>query len=182
MYDAFNKGDIETLNIDEYGRQVNDTIGYFRYTAFKEQVEAAGLSSAEKTQVLRIYRNYLIQELPGFQRDYGLLNPVKAKNILEEMQQKWIQNDVILSTESGKAFEAFDPIWREVGKISSELSPTGNPEWWLTSTDDDARALRLGVAQIAKNITEQYPDFKYVWIGVYSRLFRDDKEIAGLFS
>ena len=182
MYDAFNKGDIQTLDIDEYGRQVNDTIGYFRYTAFKEQVEAAGLSSAEKTQVLRIYRNYLIQELPGFQRDYGLLNPVKAKNILEEMQQKWIQNDVILSTESGKAFEAFDPIWREVGKISSELSPTGNPEWWLTSTDDDARALRLGVAQIAKNITEQYPDFKYVWIGVYSRLFRDDKEIAGLFS
>ena len=40
----------------------------------------------------------------------------------------------------------------------------------------------LGIAQIAKNITEEYPDFKYVWMGVYSRLFRDDTEIAGLFS
>ena len=111
-----------------------------------------------------------------------MISPVKAKVVLEEMQEKWLQNDVILSTESGKAFELFDPVWRQAMQISSEFSGTGNPEWWLSSTEDDARALRLGVAQIAKNITEQYPDFKYVWIGVYSRLFRDDTEIAGLFS
>jgi hypothetical protein len=58
----------------------------------------------------------------------------------------------------------------------------GNPEWWLSSTDTQAKALRLGVAQIAKQIIADYPDFKYVWIGVYSRLFRDDTEIMSIFN
>ena len=182
MYDAFNKGDIETLDPEQFQRQVNDTLGYFRYTAFKEQVEALDITSAEETVLLRVYRNYLINELPGFQRDYGLINPVKAKVVLEEMQKKWISNDTIMSTESGKAFAEFNPIWEEASKISAELSPTDNPEWWLSSNDNQAKALRLGVAQIAKSIIEQYPDFKYVWIGVYSRLFRDDTEVMGIFN
>ena len=67
-------------------------------------------------------------------------------------------------------------------KISAELSPSDSPEWWLSSNDAKAKALRLGVAQIAKKIIEDYPDFKYVWIGVYSRLFRDDTEIMGIIS
>ena len=182
MYDAFNKGDIETLDPEQYQRQVNDTLGYFRYTAFKEQVETMGLTSKEETVLLRVYRNYLINELPGFQRDYGLINPVKAKVVLEEMQNKWLNNDTIMTTESGKAFAEFNPVWEQAAEISAELSPTDNPEWWLTSGDTQAKALRLGVAQIAKSIIEQYPDFKYVWIGVYSRLFRDDTEVMGIFN
>ena len=182
MYDAFNKGDIETLDPEQYQRQVNDTLGYFRYTAFKEQVEAMGLTNKEETVLLRVYRNYLINELPGFQRDYGLINPVKAKVVLEEMQNKWLNNDTIMTTESGKAFAEFNPVWEQAAEISAELSPTDNPEWWLTSGDTQAKALRLGVAQIAKSIIEQYPDFKYVWIGVYSRLFRDDTEVMGIFN
>jgi hypothetical protein len=110
MYDAFNKGDIETLDPEQFQRQVNDTLGYFRYTAFKEQVEATDATSKEKTVLLRVYRNYLINELPGFQRDYGVVNPVKAKLVLEEMQKKWLSNDTIMSTESGKAFAEFNPV------------------------------------------------------------------------
>jgi len=182
MYDAFNKGDIETLDPEQFQRQVNDTLGYFRYTAFKEQVEALDVTSAEETILLRVYRNYLINELPGFQRDFGLINPVKARTVLEEMQNKWLTNDTIMSTESGKAFGEFNPIWEEAGKISAELSPTQNPDWWLSSADAQAKALRLGVAQIAKAIIQEYPDFKYVWIGVYSRLFRDDTEVMGIFN
>ena len=182
MYDAFNKGDIETLDPEQYQRQVNDTLGYYRYTAFKEQVEATGATSTEKTILLRVYRNYLINELPGFQQDYGLINPVKSKEVLREMQDKWLSNDTIMSTESGKAFAEFNPVWEQALSISAELSPSGNPEWWLSSNDAKAKALRLGVAQIAKKIIEDYPDFKYVWIGVYSRLFRDDTEIMGIIS
>ena len=184
MYDAFNKGDIETLDPEQFQRQVNDTLGYFRYTAFKEQVEATDATSKEKTVLLRVYRNYLINELPGFQRDYGIVNPVKAKLVLEEMQKKWLSNDTIMSTESGKAFADFNPVWEEAGRISAELSGgnLGNPEWWLSSTDTRAKALRLGVAQIAKQIIAEYPDFKYVWIGVYSRLFRDDTEVMSIFN
>ena len=182
MYDAFNKGDIETLDPEQFQRQVNDTLGYFRYTAFKEQVEATDATSKEKTVLLRTYRIYLINELPGFQRDYGLINPVKAKVVLEEMQKKWLSNDTIMSTESGKAFADFNPIWEQASQISAELSPTDNPEWWLSSADTQAKALRLGVAQIAKQIIAEYPDFKYVWIGVYSRLFRDDTEVMSIFN
>jgi hypothetical protein len=182
MYDAFNKGDIETLDPEQYQRQVNDTLGYYRYTAFKEQVEATGATSTEKTILLRVYRNYLIKELPGFQQDYGLINPVKSKEVLREMQDKWLTNDTIMSTESGKAFAEFNPVWEQALSISAELSPSDSPEWWLSSNDAKAKALRLGVAQIAKKIIEDYPDFKYVWIGVYSRLFRDDTEIMGIIS
>ena len=98
------------------------------------------------------------------------------------MQKEWLSNDTIMSTESGKAFADFNPVWEQASQISAELSPTDNPEWWLSSADTQAKALRLGVAQIAKQIIAEYPDFKYVWIGVYSRLFRDDTEVMSIFS
>jgi hypothetical protein len=180
MYDAFNKGDRVTLSPEEYQRQVNDTRGYFQYSAFKEQVEAMGLSSADEVQVLRVYRNYLIEQLPGFQRDYGTINPVKARDVLEEMQAEWTTNELVLKLESGKAFAEFNPIWEEAGKISESYGFSDS--WWLTSSAPEAKALRLGVAQIARNITKEYPDFKYIWIGVYSRLFRDDTELIGIFN
>lgn len=180
MYDAFNKGDRVTLSPEEYQRQVNDTRGYFQYSAFKEQVEAMGLSSADEVQVLKVYRNYLIEQLPGFLRGYGTINPVKARDILEEMQAEWTTNELVLKLESGKAFAEFNPIWEEAGKISESYGFSDS--WWLTSSAPEAKALRLGVAQIARNITKEYPDFKYIWIGVYSRLFRDDTELIGIFN
>ena len=180
MYEQFNTGDRVTLSPEEYQRQVNDTRGYFRYSAFKEQVEAMGLPSSEEVQVLRIYRNYLIEQLPGFQRDYGSVNPVKARDVLEEMQAEWTTNELVLKLESGKAFAEFNPIWEEAGKISESYGFSDS--WWLTSSAPEAKALRMGVAQIARNITKEYPDFKYIWIGVYSRLFRDDTELIGIFN
>ena len=180
MYEQFNTGDRVTLSPEEYQRQVNDTRGYFRYSAFKEQVEAMGLPSSEEVQVLRIYRNYLIEQLPGFQRDYGSVNPVKARDVLEEMQAEWTTNELVLKLESGKAFAEFNPIWEEAGNISESYGFSDS--WWLTSSAPEAKALRMGVAQIARNITKEYPDFKYIWIGVYSRLFRDDTELIGIFS
>ena len=180
MYEQFNTGDRVTLSPEEYQRQVNDTRGYFRYSAFKEQVEAMDLPSSEEVQVLRIYRNYLIEQLPGFQRDYGSVNPVKARDVLEEMQAEWTTNELVLKLESGKAFAEFNPIWEEAGKISESYGFSDS--WWLTSSAPEAKALRMGVAQIARNITKEYPDFKYIWIGVYSRLFRDDTELIGIFN
>ena len=180
MYEAFNTGNRVTLSPEEYQRQVNDTRGYFRYSAFKEQVEAMDLSSADEVQVLRLMRNHLIETLPGFQRDYGSINPVKARDVLEEMQAEWTTNKLVLELESGKAFAEFNPIWEEAGKISESYGFSDS--WWLTSSAPEAKALRLGVAQIARNITKDYPDFKYIWIGVYSRLFRDDTELIGIFN
>ena len=78
--------------------------------------EAMDLPSSEEVQVLRIYRNYLIEQLPGFQRDYGSVNPVKARDVLEEMQAEWTTNELVLKLESGKAFAEFNPIWEEAGR------------------------------------------------------------------
>ena len=180
MYESFNKGNRVTLSPEEYQRQVNDTLGYFQYTGFKEQVEAMDLSNADEIQVLRVYRNYLIEQLPGFMSDYGSINPVKAKDVLKEMQAKWTTNELVLKLESGKAFAEFNPIWEEAGKISESYGFSDS--WWLTSSAPEAKALRMGVAQIARGITKEYPDFKYIWIGVYSRLFRDDTELIGIFN
>jgi hypothetical protein len=180
MYESFNKGNRVTLSPEEYQRQVNDTRGYFQYTGFKEQVEAMDLSNADEIQVLRVYRNYLIEQLPGFMSDYGSINPVKAKDVLKEMQAKWTTNELVLKLESGKAFAEFNPIWEEAGKISESYGFSDS--WWLTSSAPEAKALRMGVAQIARSITKEYPDFKYIWIGVYSRLFRDDTELIGIFN
>ena len=180
MYESFNKGNRVTLSPEEYQRQVNDTRGYFQYTGFKEQVEAMDLSNADEIQVLRVYRNYLIEQLPGFMSDYGSINPVKAKDVLKEMQAKWTTNELVLKLESGKAFAEFNPIWEEAGKISESYGFSDS--WWLTSSAPEAKALRMGVAQIARGITKEYPDFKYIWIGVYSRLFRDDTELIGIFN
>ncbi len=180
MYEAFNKGNRVTLSPEEYQRQVNDTLGYFQYTGFKEQVEAMDLSNADEIQVLRVYRNYLIENLPGFMSDYGSINPVKAKDVLKEMQAEWVDNELVLKLESGKAFAEFNPIWEEAGKISESYGFSDS--WWLTSSAPEAKALRMGVAQIARGITKEYPEFKYIWIGVYSRLFRDDTELIGIFN
>ena len=64
------------LSPDQYGRSVNDTIGFFRYKTFTKNLDKTGLDSNTKTIVKRLYREELKLALPGFQADeYGLLSP-----------------------------------------------------------------------------------------------------------
>ena len=67
--------------------------------------------------------------------------------------------------------------WEEFEKVSAQLSPTKNPEWWLQSTDERAVYMRMLMNQQAQAIMIEHPDFFHVWTSVMLKLFRDDKEL-----
>ena len=166
------------LTPDEYRRSVNDTIGYYKYAAFSKKVDDSELNSNEKVILKRIFRNSLIQDLPGFQsQQYGLTTAVKAKEILAEMKDTWLNpNSFAAGTEAGKGFTEMWQVWSQLEAQSMTLSDTNNPEWWLSSEKDEARIMRVMAHQVALEVSKKYPDFYYVWMGVMLRLFRDDTE------
>ena len=100
----YNIGERETLSTEEFAKAANDTVGYFRYTAYKRKLEVSRLPEKEKNMLLRIYRTALIQELPGFEATGGLRQPATSKEILNEMINKWPELSVAYETEAGKAF------------------------------------------------------------------------------
>ena len=70
----------------------------------------------------------------------------------------------------------FWPMWQAFETESMKRSTNANPDWWLSSTQDEARYMRIIAHQMAMQVAEEHPDFYYVWLGVMLRLFRDDSE------
>ena len=166
------------LTPDEFRRNVNDTIGYFRYQHFQNLIKDSNLSSNQEVIVKRWFRNELILQLPGFQEgDWGLPETVSSKDMFLEMKLKWLDNDLVMSMDSGKGFALMMEDWVEFEKYSAQLSPTQNPDWWLQSTDERAVYMRMLMNQQAQSIIEEYPEFFHVWTSVMLKLFRDDKEL-----
>tara|TARA_B100000029_G_scaffold448390_1_gene470875 strand:+ start:730 stop:6744 length:6015 start_codon:yes stop_codon:yes gene_type:complete len=166
------------LTPDEFRRNVNDTIGYFRYQHFQNLIKDSNLSSNQEVIVKRWFRNELILQLPGFQEgDWGLPETISSKDMFLEMKLKWLDNDLVMSMDSGKGFALMMEDWVEFEKYSAQLSPTKNPDWWLQSTDERAVYMRMLMNQQAQSIIEEYPEFFHVWTSVMLKLFRDDKEL-----
>ena len=167
------------LNPDQYRRSVNDTVAYYRYAAFSEKVEAnESFDSDQKVLMKRLMRNQLIMDYPGFQsQSYGITTAVKAKDIMAEMEKEWLkEGSFALTTDAGKGFAMFWPMWQAFETESMKRSTNANPDWWLSSTQDEARYMRIIAHQMAMQVAEEHPDFYYVWLGVMLRLFRDDSE------
>ena len=167
------------LNPDQYRRSVNDTVAYYKYAAFSQKLdENETMSNDEKVMLKRTVRNGLIIDYPGFQsQTYGLTTAVKAKDIFAEMEREWLkEGSFALTTDAGKGFEKFYPVWQAMSAQSAKYSTTNNPEWWLSSTKDEARYMRIMAHQVAMEVAKENPDFYYVWIGVMLRLYRDDTE------
>lgn len=167
------------LNPDQYRRSVNDTVAYYKYAAFSEKVESnETIPNDEKVFLKRLVRNSLIIDYPGFQsQTYGITTAVKAKDIFAEMEREWLKEGSFASTtDAGKGFAKLYPIWQAMGNQSMKYSSSQNPDWWLSSTQDEARYMRIMTHQVAMQIAKENPDFYYVWIGVMLRLYRDDTE------
>ena len=171
-------GEREVLSLEEFNLAANDTIGYFMYTSFKENYERSGMPEIEKNKLFRIYRTALIQQLPGFEATGGLRKPATSQEILREMIQKWPNMPEIQETEAGAAFvNVFLPRWQAMEKQSERVSPSGNPTWWLSSTDNLAIMMRADMANFIEEIIVQSPDFAPIWTNIISRMFRDDHEM-----
>lgn len=167
------------LNPDQYRRSVNDTVAYYKYAAFSQRIDKAeNMTNDEKVFLKRNVRNALIIDYPGFQSaTYGLTTAVKAKDIFSEMEKEWLkEGSFALTTEAGQGFAKFYPVWQAMGLQSMKYSTSQNPDWWLSSTQDNARYMRIMAHQVALEIAKEYPDFYYVWLGVMLRLYRDDTE------
>ena len=93
------------------------------------------------------------------------------------MRLKWLDNDLVMSLDTGKGFALMMQDWVEFEKVSAQLSPTRNPEWWLQSTDERAVYMRMLANSQAQAIIKEYPEFFHVWTSVMLKLFRDDKEL-----
>ena len=173
----YNIGTREVLTLKEFNTAVNDTIGYFRYTAYKEKYENSFLPEDQKDMLFRIYRTALMQELPGFERTGGLRQPATSKEILAEMIDKWPNMDIAQTTEAGQVFvNEFLPKWYAFQEQSGYYSPSGNPDWWLSSTDPLAVWMRADFQGWANEIIPGNPDFGAIWTNIITRMFRDDKE------
>ena len=68
------------------------------------------------------------------------------------------------------------PFWEEMESISKQLSPSQNPDWWLSSDNVKAKTMRIWMYNKAQQIIAEYPDFWGVWTGVMLKLYRDDQE------
>ena len=166
------------LTADEFRRNVNDTIGYFRYQHYQRQLENLNLTSTQEIIAKRWFRNELILQLPGFQEDdWGLYETVSSKDMFREMRLKWLDNDLVMSLDTGKGFALMMQDWVEFENMSAQLSPTRNPDWWLQSTDERAVYMRMLANSQAQAIIKEYPEFFHVWTSVMLKLFRDDKEL-----
>ena len=175
---AYNKGDIEQLSPEQFKMQVNDSIGFFRYQNYSKRVDAIrGMSANEKDFHKRNYRYELQLELPGYNNEYGVLERPKTMTLIQEIENKWIGNKFVLTTEAGKGVNLFIKDWNEAKRASEKYSDSKNPYWFLSSADRKAIAIRIGLAQRAIEVGKMYPDFQYIWLGVFSRAFADDIEI-----
>ena len=173
----YNIGERETLSTEEFAKAANDTVGYFRYTAYKRKLEVSRLPEQQKDMLLRIYRTALIQELPGFEATGGLRQPATSKEILTEMINKWPELSVAYETEAGKAFiEEFLPKWKQNQLASTYRSPSQNPDWWLSSTNPTAVWMRADFQAWANELIRISPDFAPIWTNIISRMFRNDLE------
>ena len=173
----YNIGEREVLSLKEFNIAANDTLGYFRYTAYKEKFENSYIPEPQKDMLFRIYRTALMEQLPGFERTGGLRQPATSKEILAEMINKWPSLDVTLNTEAGAIFvNDFLPKWQSFAKQSSYRSPSGNPDWWLQSTNPIAVYMRADFQGWANEIIPLNPDFAAIWTNIITRMFRDDKE------
>jgi hypothetical protein len=165
------------LSPDQYRRAVNDTIGFFRYKTYTQNLDKVNISSLNKTLLKRLYREELKLQLPGFQADeYGMISPPATKDIFNEMKTQWRTNPAIMEYEAAQGFAEAMVYWEDVEALSKEYSPTNNPDWWLTSDDVKAKGLRLWMYNKANLVIEKYPDFWPVWTGVMLKLYRDDQE------
>lgn len=166
-----------TLSPDQYRRNVNDTIGFFRYKTFVRKIDEFPLESLQKTLIKRTKREALKLELPGFQADeYGLLAPPSTQDIFDEMLEHWTINPAIKEFDSAKGFNEALVYWKEAEELSISYSPTGSDTWWLTSDDPRAKTLRIWMYNKANGIIEKNPEFWPVWTGVMLKLYRDDNE------
>ena len=171
------------LSPDQYRRAVNDTIGFFRYKTYSQKVDGLeNLSSVQKTILKRAYRNELKLNLPGFQaEEYGLMNPPAVMDIFNEMRTKWMNNPAVMELNAGKGFAEMMQYWGYAEALSMEYSTSQNPDWWLSSEDPRAKALRIYVYNRANGLIEKYPEFWGVWTGVMLKLYRDDQEVLDYF-
>ena len=171
------------LSPDQYRRAINDTIGFFRYKKYSQKVDNFEyMDSTRKTILKRHYRNELKLALPGFQsEEYGMVNPPSVNDIFDEMKERWLPNQAIMGTEVGKGFGEIMKYWTIAESLSMQYNTSGNPDWWLTSSDPKAKMLRVYVYNGANEIMEQYPEFWGVWNGVLVKLYRDDQEVLDYF-
>ena len=100
-----------------------------------------------------------------------------SKEILAEMIDKWPNMDIAQTTEAGQVFvNEFLPKWYAFQEQSGYYSPSGNPDWWLSSTDPLAVWMRADFQGWANEIIPGNPDFAAIWTNIITRMFRDDKE------
>ena len=97
-------------------------------------------------------------------------------DIFNEMREYWTTNPKIMEFAAAQGFAEALVKWEEAEQLSVQYSPTRNKDWWLTSDDVRAKALRLWMYNEANGIIENYPDFWAVWTGVMLKLYRDDQE------
>jgi hypothetical protein len=166
------------LTPDQFRRKVNDTLGYFAYTNYKNMIDSADLPTLQATMLKRQFRNNLILAKEGFQEDdWGLPGSVSIKDIFNEMRRVWPGNELIMEQETGKGFVAMLEQWEEFEKYSMEISPSKTKTWWLESEKPEARFMRILMNQIAQDIIAEYPDFWHVWTSLMLKFYRDDKEL-----
>tara|TARA_R100001129_G_scaffold77933_1_gene53099 strand:- start:6228 stop:11924 length:5697 start_codon:yes stop_codon:yes gene_type:complete len=174
----YGMGAVETLSPEEFQKVVNDTIGYFRYTAYKSLYERSALPSKYKDQLFRIRRTQLMDELPGYAQKGGLVKAPTSKEILDEMITFWPNLEIAQTTEAGKVFvNEFLPYWQKNRQISSYY---GSEDWWLSSTNPIAIVMRANMQAWAREIIQENPDFGAIWVNIVSRMFRDDFEYFGV--
>ena len=173
----YNVGERGVLSIEQFNKAVNDTVGYFRYTAAKRQYDRSFLPQAEKDAIFRNIRLSLEEALPGFNRTGGLRQPPKSREILAEMIEKWPNMAIAQETEAGRVFvNEFIPRWLEAQGASSRLSPSRNPDWWLKSSDRVAVFMRADFQAWANETIKDNPDFAAIWTNIITRMFRNDLE------
>ena len=124
-----------------------------------------------------IKRDQLVEQLPGYLYTVGTLEPISSKAKLKEIEDKWFGDEFAMSTQAGQGLQQFWPSWEKAKEISTELSDTGNDEYFLTSSSPEAVAIRLGLNQIAIEIGKEYPDFAVLYLGVFQKLYRDDLDM-----
>ena len=206
IYDILPKGTANYLNLDNpydersfnelnvsrqqmspslYQRNTNDTIGFLRYKRYSEQVDNLDAPNNKKVLLKRFYRNLLIEELPGFQRDeQGVIAQSSSLDKYDEMKSVWVNktdtgysvNPILKDQEAAQGFAEMLPFWEEMESISKQLSPSQNPDWWLSSDNVKAKTMRIWMYNKAQQIIAEYPDFWGVWTGVMLKLYRDDQE------
>ena len=167
-----------TKNPEKYLLGANDTVGWFRYQRFSEQVENAPITSKQKRALKEQARAILTDKYPGFQSNYGIVEPTSAAIKFQEMETKWLNDKWALSTSAGAGFaEFYEDFWKPAIEQSKISSGTGSKTWWRNSKDPVALTIRARVAQGAYGVISEHPDFWNVYMNIIIRLWESDSEI-----